>query len=91
MRNINLRPNIVIVDDIDTEIKPKMNRCKYNPDKECAFRIYCENYSCDHKPEQCDHKDTSIVVIEATVTCEKTAIQCDYCGKILTEPENDCR
>ena len=41
--------------------------------------------------DACEHKDTSIVVIEVTVTCEKTAIQCDYCGKILTEPENDCR
>lgn len=39
----------------------------------------------------CDHKDTSIVVLEIVATCEKTAIQCDYCGEILTEPKTDCR
>jgi hypothetical protein len=41
--------------------------------------------------ENCTHADTSIVVLEIVATCEKTATQCDYCGKILTEPKTDCR
>jgi hypothetical protein len=41
--------------------------------------------------EPCEHKDTSIVVIQANQVCEETAIQCDYCGEILTKPKTDCR
>jgi len=43
--------------------------------------------SSDFIEKECDHKDTSIVVLEATVTSETTAIQCDYCGKILSKPK----
>lgn len=90
----NIRPNIVIIDDIDTEIKPKITLCKYNTRLKCEWPIYCENYKCDYAditPENCDHKDKSIVVIDVVLNCEKTAIQCDYCGKLLTEPITDCR
>jgi hypothetical protein len=41
-------------------------------------------------PDNCEHLDTSTVVIEATATCEKTVVQCDYCGKFLTEPKISC-
>ena len=47
---------------------------------------YCHNNEC----KGCDHKDTSVKVIEVTVTCEKTALQCNNCGKILTEPKTEC-
>ena len=71
-----------------------MRVCKHNPRLKCEWTIYCENYKCDFDditPENCDHKDTSIVVLEIVATCEQTAIQCDYCGEILTKPETDCR
>ncbi|NDP26435.1 MAG: hypothetical protein GZ087_03270 [Flavobacterium sp.] len=44
----------------------------------------------EFNPDECKHEDTSLVVLELIGTCEKTAIQCDYCGKILTEPKIDC-
>lgn len=71
-----------------------MSACKHNPNLKCILPVYCENYECDKKQltqENCGHADTSIVVLEVVVTCETTAIQCDYCGKILTKPETDCR
>lgn len=43
------------------------------------------------KPPICAHLDRSIVVLEIIANCEKTAIQCDYCGQILTEHKTDCR
>lgn len=66
-----------------------MKQCLFTDDGYCLRpeSDYCHPTEC----KGCDHKDTSIVVIEVTVTCEKTAIQCDYCGEILTKPENDCR
>lgn len=43
------------------------------------------------KPNKpCAHTDTVLVVVEATVTCEKTARQCLYCGLIIEE-KTDCR
>lgn len=88
------RINYIIVDDMDTENPVQLKPCKHNPRLKCAWPVYCENYKCDNAditPENCDHKDTSIVVLEVVVNCEKTAIQCDYCGEILTKPETDCR
>jgi len=41
--------------------------------------------------DRCDHRDYSTVVLEIVANCEKTANQCDYCGKIITEPKTDCR
>ena len=84
----------IIVDDVNTNPTPIIKPCKHNPQLKCEWPIYCENYKCDFAditPENCDHKDTSIVVIEVVLNCEKTAIQCDYCGKIVTEPKTDCR
>lgn len=88
------RINYIIVDDMDTENPVQLKPCKHNPRLKCAWPVYCENYKCDNAditPENCDHKDKSIVVIEVVVNCEKTALQCDYCGTILTEPKTDCR
>lgn len=88
------RTNYIIVDDMDTENPVQLKPCKHNPRLKCAWPVYCENYKCDNAditPENCDHKDKSIVVIEVVVNCEKTALQCDYCGTILTEPKTDCR
>ena len=88
------RTNYIIVDDMDTETPVQLNPCKHNPRLKCVYPVYGENYKCDFAditPENCDHKDTSIVVIEVVVNCEKTALQCDYCGTILTEPKTDCR
>ena len=88
------RTNYIIVDDMDTENPVQLKPCKHNPRLKCAWSVYCENYKCDNAditPENCDHKDKSIVVIEVVVNCEKTALQCDYCGTILTEPKTDCR
>lgn len=84
------RNNIIIIDDIENDKPLRMKPCKFNFDKICDFPVYCENYKCDHQPIPCDHKDTSIVVLEVVVNCEKTALQCDYCGKILTKPKTDC-
>lgn len=84
----------IIVDEVKTNPTPIINYCKHNPRLKCEWPIYCENYKCDFAditPENCEHKDTSIVVIEVVVNCEKTALQCDYCGKIITEPKTDCR
>lgn len=88
------RINYIIVDDMDTENPVQLKPCKHNPRLKCVYPVYCENYKCDFAditPENCDHKDKSIVVIEVVVNCEKTALQCDYCGTILTEPKTDCR
>ena len=85
---------VVIVDDVTTNPTPIIKPCKHNPRLKCEWPIYCENYKCDFAditPENCEHKDTSVVVIEVVVNCEKTALQCDYCGKIITEPKTDCR
>lgn len=64
-----------------------MKQCKLN-------NGYCirgeTNYCLPNECKGCDHKDKSIVVLEVTATCEKTALQCDYCGEILTEPKTDC-
>ena len=71
-----------------------MKTCKYKPRLVCKMPVYCENYRCDFDaitPENCDHKDTSTVVLEIVANCEKTALQCNYCGTILTEPKTDCR
>ncbi len=66
-----------------------MIKCKHTEDGYCLRpeNDYCYADEC----KGCDHKDTSIVVIEILATCEKTAIQCDYCGEILNEPQTDCR
>jgi hypothetical protein len=66
-----------------------MKPCEFTKDGYCirSESDYCKDNEC----KGCDHKDTSLVVIEVTVTCEKTALQCDYCGKILDEPKTDCR
>jgi hypothetical protein len=88
------RINYIIVDDMDTENPVQLKPCKHNPRLKCAWPVYCENYKCDNTditPENCDHKDTSIVVLEVVVNCEKTALQCDYCGTILIEPKTECR
>ena len=63
-------------------------KCKYSEDGYCIRpeNNYCHSTEC----KGCEHKDTSIVVIEATLTSETTAIQCDYCGKILTKPKTEC-
>jgi hypothetical protein len=70
---------------VNTQIYP----CKHTEDGYCLRpeNDYCHANEC----KGCDHKDTSIVVLEIVATCEKTAIQCDYCGEILTKPETDCR
>ena len=66
-----------------------MKPCKHTEDGYCLRpeNDYCTSDEC----KGCNHADTSIVVIEVVVNCEKTAIQCDYCGKIVTEPKTDCR
>ena len=79
-----------------------MKKCKHDTKICCYKRGYCDMFGCPNfqmaqlEPEpqlenNCEHLDTSIVVIELLLTCEKTATQCDHCGKILTEPEIDCR
>ena len=79
-----------------------MKRCLKNPNINCTNRVFCEKYYCekvaDALPEpsptlnnDCTHSDTSIVVIAIVVNCETTALQCDFCGQILTKPETDCR
>lgn len=45
-------------------------------------------YSAD--PKTCPHPETSLIVIEAAVTCEKTVTACTRCGKYLDEPKTDC-
>ena len=45
----------------------------------------------DCECKTCTHADTTLVVLAIVHTCETTAIQCDDCGKILTEPKTDCR
>lgn len=70
-----------------------MKYYEHNPKLKCIMPVYCENYKCDKielTQDNCGHADTSIVVILANQVCEETAIQCDYCGKILTEPKTDC-
>jgi ribosomal protein S27E len=65
-----------------------MKLCDHGEDGYC---IRPENDYCHyHECKGCDHKDTSIKVMEVTVTCEKTALQCNNCGKILTEPKTEC-
>jgi hypothetical protein len=60
----------------------------------CKSGLECD-FSCIGEDEiikaRCSHPDTSIVVLQIVANCEKTATQCDYCGKILTEPTTDCR
>lgn len=71
-----------------------MKPCKNNPKLKCINPVYCENYQCDKfelTQDNCGHADTSTVVLEIVSNCEKTAIQCDYCGKIVTEPKTECR
>ena len=65
-----------------------MKRCEHQKDGYCirGEADYCNDDEC----KGCDHKHTSIVVLEATLTCETTALQCDYCGQLLTEPKTDC-
>ena len=58
-----------------------MIKCKHTEEG------YCHADEC----KGCDHKDTSIVVLEIVKKKKKTALQCDYCGKIITEPKTDCR
>lgn len=66
-----------------------MVKCKHTEDGYCLRpeSDYCPADEC----KGCDHSDKSIVVIEVVANCEKIALQCDYCGKILTEPKTDCR
>jgi len=66
-----------------------MEPCKHTTDGYCLRPE--NNYCPADKCKGCTHQDTSIVVIKATTTCETTALQCDYCGELLTEPETDCR
>lgn len=40
--------------------------------------------------DSCRHSDVSLVVIAVVANCETTALQCDYCGKLLTDPKTDC-
>lgn len=66
-----------------------MLKCKHTEDGYCLRpeNDYCRSDEC----KGCDHADTTIVVIEVVANCEKTALQCDYCGEIITEPKRDCR
>ena len=78
-----------------------MKQCYLNPNLYCKTRKLCEDNACKKMPNQvisppvidvnCGHQDTSIVVIQVIANCEKTAVQCDYCGQILTKPKTDCR
>ena len=67
----------------------QMKKCQHTKDGYCIRdkADYCNENEC----KGCNHKDTSIVVLEIVATCEKTALQCDYCGKIVTKPKTDCR
>lgn len=67
----------------------EMVKCKHTTDGYCirAEGNYCPSNEC----KGCDHHSASIVVIEAVASCEKTALQCDYCSELLTEPKTDCR
>lgn len=70
-----------------------MKFCKHKPRLECKWDVFCENYNCHYDKidsQTCTHADTTLVVLAIVATCETTAIQCDYCGKILTEPKTDC-
>jgi ribosomal protein S27E len=62
--------------------------CKYSEDGYCIRpeSEYCLKTEC----KGCDHKDTSIVVLEIVLGCETTAVQCDYCGEFLTKPKTEC-
>ncbi len=64
-------------------------KCIYDKTKICPFKVDCENNGCKHV-NNCKHTDVTIVTIEAIINCEKTALQCDYCGEIL-EHKTDCR
>jgi ribosomal protein S27E len=65
-----------------------MKNCKVSKSGDlCRFiQPICSEQEC----KKCSHADVSIVVIAAILTCETTAIQCDYCGQILTKPKTDC-
>lgn len=67
----------------------QMKQCLFTDDGYCIRpeSDYCNPSEC----KGCKHQDTTLVVIEVVANCEKTATQCDYCGKILTEPKTDCR
>ncbi|GEM55265.1 hypothetical protein B0A58_07320 [Flavobacterium branchiophilum NBRC 15030 = ATCC 35035] len=66
-----------------------MKPCQHTEDSYCLQleNDYCRSDEC----KGCNHKDTSIIVLEVVATCEKTALQCDNCGEIVTEPKTDCR
>lgn len=69
-----------------------MNYCKNDFTKICPCRTYCENYNCSPiEQENCDHKETYLSVLNATHTCETTALKCLHCGKLVTNPKTDCR
>lgn len=65
-----------------------MKQCKYTDDGYCLRdeRNYCYADECGG----CDHANISIAVIEIIATCEKTALRCENCGEILTQPKTDC-
>ncbi|PDS24668.1 hypothetical protein [Flavobacterium branchiophilum] len=76
-----------------------MKPCQYTKDGYCLRpeNDYCPADECRTplplegvRGRICNHKDKSIVVLEIIATCEKTALQCDYCGTILTEPKTEC-
>lgn len=63
--------------------------CEHTDDGYCIRpeHEYCLSTEC----LGCKHFDTKTVVIDASVTCEVTVVQCMICDKILTEAKTECR
>ena len=73
-----------------------MIRCKHQTDGYCIRpeNDYCRPSQCKGNysiTELCQHPNTAVVVLNTTVTCETTALECLDCGELLTKPETDCR
>lgn len=73
------------------KIKTKtMKKCNLEQGGYCIRGIHCLGDVCTKLQEECPHSDVTLVVLAVVANCETTALQCDYCGQLLTEPKTDC-